>query len=207
VTPYTSYLVNEDTEVVAGQPAETRGGFAAAQRAHDTFDGRTLGGVGGSGWGMPGMMGGPGGTGPGMMGPGMAGPPMPMAGARIEGGALARDSGADAVTLAQGIQALEYNAQELRLRQAAVQQVGADTFYYNPDTQTWVHSRYDGTAPVLEVKRDSEAFVQLVLSRADLARIFAQGERVLYQGTRVAVRVGEAGQETLTDAELREILE
>ena len=211
VTPYTSYLVNEDTEVIAGQPVEMQRGFAAAQRAHDTFDGRTLGGLGGTAWGMPGMMGaaGPGGPGmPGGMGPGMMGPGMgPVAGTGLAPDAMSADSGEAATTLAEGIQALEHNAQELRLRQAAVQQVGAETFYLNPETQTWVHSRFDGTTPIMDIQRDSEAFVQLIVSRPELARIFAQGDRVLYQGAHVAVRVGDTGKQTLSEAELREILE
>jgi Ca-activated chloride channel family protein len=214
VTPYTSFLVNEDERVVAQRPAETRRAFMEAQRAHDVFgayeDGAYgglagsaysgLGARGGGGMGMPGMGGGMAGP----MGPAGAGraPAAPEAGLRLKADYLYEEGGADAIVGAQGIRGMQVNDAELRLNQRNVQNIGRATFYYDPDTGAWTDSRYDPELTTLDIQRDSEAFVQLIAARPDLARYLAQGQRVTLRVAAANLRVGDTGLTRLTDAQL-----
>jgi len=224
VTPYTSFLVNEDQRVIAQRPEETRRAFREAQQAHDLFGGYSGGGYGGlsgraySGLGAQGSgaFGMPGGMMPGMgggLGGGMGMPPTATAPAAPEAGLSLghtywrKESGADAVVGAQGIRGLQVNDEELRLNARNVQNIGRATFYYDPATGTWTDSRYDPKLTTLEVQRESEAFVQLIAARPDLARYFAQGPKVICRLGTQNVRVGEAGLTHLSAAQLQGLTE
>jgi Ca-activated chloride channel family protein len=225
VTPYTSFLVNEDQPVVAQQPELTRRGFVEAQRAHDSFGGYAGGGYGGlagsaySGLeargagalgmpgapGMPGMGGGLGGGGgmPGMGAPATA----PEAGTRLGAGYMLKESGEEAVVGAQGIRGMQVNDAELRLNQRNVQNIGRATFYYDPQTGTWTDSRYDPHLNTIDIQRDSEAVVQLIAARPDLARFFAQGPKVICRLGASNVRVGDSGLTHLSAGQLQGLLQ
>ncbi|MBM3474600.1 MAG: VWA domain-containing protein [Armatimonadetes bacterium] len=214
VTPYTSFLVNEDERVIARRPEETRRAFRDAQRAHDMFGAYGGGGYGGlsesaysgldaRGAGMMGMPGAPGGGGMGGGMPGVAAhPAAPEPGMALGTGWMRKEAGADAITGAQGIRGMQVNDGELRLNQRNVQNIGRATFYYDPQTGTWTDSRYDPQLATLEVQRDSEAFVQLITTRPDLARYFAQGPRVIYRLGASNIRVGDTGFTHLSAAQL-----
>jgi Ca-activated chloride channel family protein len=212
VTPYTSFLVNEDERVIAQRPELTRRAFLDAQRAHDAFGGYGGGGYGGlSGSAYSGLeargagaMGMPGGGGmPGMPGPkGDTGAAAPAPGMMLGQGWMSEQAGADAIVGAQGIRGMQVNDGELRLNQRNVQNIGRATFYYDPQTGTWTDSRFDPQLATLDVQRDSEAFVQLIAARPDLARYFAQGPRVIYRLGASNVRVGDTGFTHLSAAQL-----
>ena len=225
VTPYTSFLVNEDEQVIARRPEETRRAFREAQHAHDFFGGELGygGGYGGlaastysgaqargRGMMMPGMMM-PGRMDAGMMGgAGGLGAP-PRAAAPAEGLVLGRatveaEAGDKAIVAAQGIRGMQVNDSELILSQRNVQNIGRSTFYYDPETETWCDSRYDPKLKTVEIQRDSEAFRQVVMARPELARYLAQGPRVVYRMAAVNLRVGDAGLTDLTDTQLQELL-
>ena len=220
VTPYTSFLVNEDETVVAAAPAETRRGFVSAQRAHDRFRGVGGGGMMGYGGlqagaysglqnrgaGMmgPGMMPGGGGMAGGMMGPGMA-PAGAPDGMQLGRTVVEAETGDKAVIASQGIRGMQVNDNELVLDVRNVQNIGRSTFYYDPDTETWIDSRYDPKVRTVEVQRDSEAFRQVIIARPDLARYFAQGPRVTTRLSAVNLRVGDGGLASLSSAQLEEI--
>ncbi|MBM3498711.1 MAG: VWA domain-containing protein [Armatimonadetes bacterium] len=217
VTPYTSFLVNEDQPVVAGLPVETRRAFVEAQRAHDAFgahfDG-AYGGLAGSaysgldarGGGAAGMPGGPGmpgmGGGMGMPGAGAA-PAAPEPGLMLGAEYLHEASGAKAVVGRQGIRGMQVNDAELRLNQSNVQNIGRATFYYDPQTGAWTDSRYDSQVATLDIQRDSEAFVQLITARPDLARYLAQGPRVTLRLAAINLRVGDTGLTRLSAEQLQ----
>jgi hypothetical protein len=97
---------------------------------------------------------------------------------------------------------MQVNDGELRLNQRNVQNIGRATFYYDPQTGTWTDSRFDPQLATLDVQRDSEAFVQLIAARPDLARYFAQGPRVIYRLGASNVRVGDTGFTHLSAAQL-----
>jgi Ca-activated chloride channel family protein len=217
VTPYTSFLVTEDEPVIAARPLEMQRAFREAQAAHDRFglyEGGAYGGLGGGGfaggpgargagaWGMPGMGGAPGM--PGM--PGMA-PEAPKAGLSLGREALNGTTGEASIVASQGIRGLQVNDEELRLDYRAVQNIGRSTFYYDPQTGTWTDSRYDPRTQTLDIQRDSEAFMQLITARPELARYFAQGARVIYRLGAVNLRVGDTGLTTLSSAQLQGLLE
>jgi Ca-activated chloride channel homolog len=222
VTPYTSFLVQEDRPVIAERPVEMRRGFLEAQHAHDTFGGGMMGpggaaGEGGAyGFGYGGLAGGAfrgtqarGEGAPGMVG--AMGPPGPPASPPVDfslGAAyLDENTGDRAVVGSQGIRGMQVNDSELTLNQRNVQNIGRATFYYDTATQTWVDSRQDPAAKTVDVQRDSEAFQQIILARPDLARYFAQGPRVVVRLPNANLRVGDTGLTSLSPAGLAGLLQ
>lgn len=220
VTPYTSFLVQEDRPVIAERPIELQRAFRDAQNAHDRFGGPGMpGGYGGLAGGSfsglqargSGAMGAAGPAGPGGMPgmPGMAAAPVaPEAGMALgRTDVLSAATGEKAVVASQGIRGFQVNDSELILNQRNVQNIGRSTFYFDLQTHTWVDSRQDPKLKTVDIQRDSEAFLQLVLARPELARYFAQGPRVIYRLSTVNLRVGDAGLSRLSDTQLRELLQ
>lgn len=214
VTPYTSFLVNEDEPVVAQRPAETRRAFVEAQRAHDRFGSYAGGGYGGlsasaysgleargaGAWGMPSML-------EGSPTPRGEGSPLaPQPGMELGSGWLREEEGAVAIVGAQGIRGMQVNDSELRLNARNVQNIGRATFYYDPDTDTWADSRFDPKLPMLDIQSGSEAFVQLIAVRPELARYFAQGRRVTLRLANMNVRVLDQGLTRLTNEQLEGLM-
>ncbi len=232
VTPYTSFLVNEDEQVIARRPVETRRAFREAQSMHDSFAeehyyGGGYGGLAASTYDgaqargrgmMPGMMGGTGGYG-GYGGGGYGGyggyggppstvtaPATPPTGLALGRAVVEGETGDKAVVAAQGIRGMQVNDSELVLNQRNVQNIGRSTFYYDPETKTWCDSRYDPKLKTVEIQRDSEAFRQVIVARPGLARYLAQGPRVVYRMASANLRVGDTGLTQLTDTQLQELL-
>jgi len=223
VTPYTSFLVQEDRPVIAARPEEMRRGFLEAQSAHDSFGGGGggMGGYGGGGYGGlaagdflgtlargKGEPGASGAAGPGgMPGGAVTAPAAPTPGTTLAGGGMGVATGEAAVVASQGIRGFQVNDSELILNQRNVQNIGRSTFYYDGATQTWVDSRQSPKIKTVDIQRDSEAFRQIILARPALARYLAQGPRVIYRLPNVNLRIGESGMASLTPAQLQELLQ
>jgi len=84
-----------------------------------------------------------------------------------------------------------------------VVQIGARTFFDKKGL--WVDSEYDGADEPVAIKRFSEAYFELLRRAPEIGRYFALGDEVIFITKGRAVRVGEEGAETLSEAELRSL--
>ncbi|MGQ9729919.1 MAG: VIT domain-containing protein [Candidatus Zipacnadales bacterium] len=145
VTPYTSFLVNENDVVIARRARETQRAFLEAQVRHDRFGEYAEGEFGGlssqayfaleaRGLGMRCIL---------LPDVPAVSPEAPAPGFDLGGDWVHAKSGAEAIVGAQGIRGMQVNDAELRLDQRHVRNIGRATFYYDPETNTWVDSRYD----------------------------------------------------------------
>jgi Ca-activated chloride channel homolog len=176
VTPYTSYLVQEDKDLTRNAPL--------AQRA--------FGGAAGA----PGM--------PGAIGP--QGPAGPAPAPATLGATFKADRGAGAVHAAQSTQALKDATQQEGRYQGYQQVARRTFYQNGEmwvDT-TWQQGAQQGTK-VLQVKAFSQAYFDLLQARPDLAPYLAMGNQVQVQLARVGIQVGPEGLETLTADQLEEL--
>lgn len=179
VTPYTSYLVQEDKVLAARAPAQQR----AFGMANESL----------SAGGMPGM-GGPGGPG---------GPPgMPGAPPVAARDAMKTQVGAGAVNAAQHIQLLK-EGEQVRGQYQAYQTAGRRTFFL--DSEWWRDTGWREGQKVLQVKTFSQAYFDLLRVRPELGAYFALGDRVQVQMATLGLQVGPEGLETLTADQLEEL--
>ncbi len=176
VTPYTSYLVQEDDEL------RRREGSAVAQsrafQASDAAQGRG---------GMPGMSGMGGAMGPG--GPPPAAPKV----------AMESQTGAGAVHAAQSVQGLKYGEQVGEGDQVTFRAAAQRTFYN--DGEWWIDSTWEADLPLVQVKAFSAAYFELLRLRPDLAPCLALGPQVKVRLGSVGLMVGPDGEETLNDTQ------
>jgi len=87
---------------------------------------------------------------------------------------------------------------------AGVKRVGTRTFYLKQGV--WTDNDYFPHQKVIEVRRYSEAYFQLIRRSATLARCLALGDQVLISLRDLALKIGEKGKESLTEAELDRLL-
>lgn len=176
VTPYTSYLVQEDEDL------RRREGAAVAQsgafQASDAAQGR------GAVQGMPGM-GGPAGP----AGPAPAAPKV----------AMESQVGAGAVHAAQSVQHLKYGEQVGEGDQVTFRTAAQRTFY--SDGHWWIDSSWEADLQLMQVKAFSSAYFELLRLRPDLAPCLALGPQVKVRLGQVGLVVGPEGDETLNDTQ------
>lgn len=176
VTPYTSYLVQEDEDL------RRREGTAVAQsgafQASDAAKGRG---------GMPGM--------PGMGGP--AGPAGPAPAAPKA--AMESQVGAGAVHAAQSVQGLKYGEQVGQGDQLTFRAVAQRTFY--SDGGWWLDSTWVSDLQLVQVKAFSAAYFELLQLRPDLAQYLSLGPQVKVRLGQVGLVVAPEGDEALNDTQ------
>jgi Ca-activated chloride channel homolog len=179
VTPYTSYLVQEDQDLrrATGLSVAQTGAFSNSADATRSY-------------GMPGMGGGMGAGGP--AGPVGAAPAAPRE-------AMKAQVGAGAVHAAQSVQGLKDSVQASAGDQATYRSVGQRTFYF--DGEWWLDSAWDKDLPLVQVKAFSEAYFELLKLRPDLGACLSLGPQVKVRVGALGVQVGPEGSETLSEAE------
>jgi len=174
VTPYTSFLVQEDAERLAQrpqfrQPRDFQPMLAAPVAA--TGPGRAGGGFGGGGLGAADL-------------------------------ALAKE-GEGAVQVAQSVARLKHSsvADELVSRSRETRRVGEKLFYLTDGV--WIDGRYAADKQTLKVKYLSDAYFALAGANAELAKCLALGDRVIVCWKDRCVEVGPEGKESLSPEELK----
>lgn len=188
VTPFTSMLVQEDAR---RDRALARSDYSSG-----------LGSIFGSG--APSADGRQGGGGvSGSMGPaGEAGPAAPQK-ARA---AFESKSGRESVDASTSLQAMKQQTQlwtgdDAQDQSHLVQQVGSRTFYRIGDV--WTDSSPQSKVQVrMRVKFLSDAYFQLALRDADVAKFLALGERVVISFPRVVLEIAGTGQESLSPQDI-----
>ncbi len=133
---------------------------------------------------------------------------------RLMADAFEKKSGAGAVSRSMDLGSLKIQATApgnvYRDARGRVQQIigvkraGNKTFYLKKDV--WTDNDYHPDQNVVEVKRFSDAYFQLIRRRAVMGRYLALGERVIVSLPGGAVRIGDAGKESFTDRELDALL-
>jgi Ca-activated chloride channel family protein len=198
MTPYTSYLVTEDEEatrfVLGMAPAlGTVRGLRQRLQAPQAM-------------GMPGMMGGGGygayGGARGAQGPhGTAAlAPEPAMAYR----ALREKSGEAAVSAAEALDYLKRDARDGYAGGRTVKQVGPKTFY--SDGKVWYDAQYKDGLKTYAIKAYSDAYFAVLDQRPEWGKFLALGDEVaLVIDGKYCIRVGAAGLEKLSDAQLKEI--
>jgi len=177
VTPYTSYLVQEDEDL------RRREGGSVAQ--NNTF--QRSGDALGTGPGMPGMA--------GM--PGMSG----AAGAPADGAreAMKAQVGGGAVHAAQNLQYLRNASQTGAGDQTTYRNVARRTFYnYGV---WWLDSAWEKDLQIVQVKAFSAAYFELLQLRPDLAQYLSLGSQVKLRLGQVGLVVAPEGDEALNDTQ------
>jgi Ca-activated chloride channel family protein len=176
VTPYTSYLVQEDEDL------RRREGLAAAQsgafQVSDAAQGRG---------GVPGM--------PGMGGP--AGPAGPAPAAPKA--AMESQVGAGAVHAAQSVQGLKLGEQAGEGDQTTFRAVAQRTFY--SDGAWWLDSTWEKDLQLVQVRAFSAAYFELLQLRPDLAPCLSLGSQVKVRLGQTGLIVGPEGDEALNAAQ------
>jgi Ca-activated chloride channel family protein len=133
---------------------------------------------------------------------------------RLMADAFEKKSGASAVTRAMDLGAMKslaaapsnvYHDERGRARQVTgVKVVDGKTFYLKKGV--WTDNDYQPDQKVVEVKRFSEAYFQLIDRLNHMGRYFALGDDVLISLPGAAVRIGDKGVERLTERELDALL-
>jgi Ca-activated chloride channel family protein len=123
-------------------------------------------------------------------------------------------SGASAVSRAQNVGSLKLKAAvpsntyldaSGEVRQiTGVKRVGTKTFYLKQGV--WTDNDYHPDQKVIEVRRFSEAYFQLIRRSALIGRYLALGDQVLISLRDQAITIGEGGKESFTEAELDRLL-
>jgi Ca-activated chloride channel family protein len=174
VTPYTSFLVQEDTDRIAlrpqfRQPREFQPMLEAP--ASTTAPTRFGSGFGGGGLGAADM--------------------------------AAAKEGEAAVQVAQSVERLKRSnvADELVSRSREMRRVGAKLFYLTDGV--WIDGQYATDKQTLKVKYLSDAYFALASANAELAKCFALGDRMVVCWKDRCVEVGPDGKETLSPEELK----
>ena len=88
---------------------------------------------------------------------------------------------------------------------ASVRRAGNVTFVMRDGV--WTDVRYKGAAALLRVKPYSDAYFKLIELQPDLREAFSVGERVIVTGRNMAVELSPAGEETLSERDLRMLRE
>ena len=86
---------------------------------------------------------------------------------------------------------------------ANARRVGSRTFTVM--NGKWTDQRKADSLRLVKVKAFSEAYFRLMETIPELKEVFALGEKVIVTGRDVRIEIGEAGMETLNEAELRRI--
>ena len=133
---------------------------------------------------------------------------------RLMADAFEKKSGAGAVSRAMDLGSLKiqaaapgnvYRDERGRVQQiTGVKRAGNKTFYLKKDV--WTDNDYHLDQNIIEVKRFSDAYFQLIRRWAVMGRYLALGERVIVSLPGATVRIGDAGKESFTDAELDALL-
>lgn len=175
VTPYTSYLVQEDKTLRAfdSLAAAQTGAFLRSDAAQ---------GKGG---------------GPGM--PGAVTAPTPAA----PSAAMRQQVGAGAVHAAQSVQALKEGSQAAQGDQTTYRTVGQRTFYF--DGEWWLDSVWDKALPQVQVKAFSPAYFELLKLRPEVAQYLALGQQVKIRLGQWGLAVGNEGLEALDAAQRQQV--
>lgn len=179
VTPYTSYLVQEDESL------RRREGLAAAQTNAFSLSEAAKGQGGGAVQGAAG----PGGP----MGPAPAAPQ----------DAMRAVVGAGAVHAAQSNQILKSGEQVAAGDQATYRSVGQRTFYF--DGEWWLDSVWDKDLQLVNVKAFSPAYFELLKLRPELTQYLALGAQVKVRLGATGIVIGPTGDEALSDAQRAQV--
>jgi len=133
---------------------------------------------------------------------------------RLMADAFEKKSGASAVNRAMDLGALKTQAAApgLTIRDehgeqrqvTGVKRAIDKTFYLREGV--WTDHDYRADEPVIEVKRFSEAYFQLIRSRHRMGRYLSLGDRVLVRLAGGVIRVGDEGVEHFSQAELDRLL-
>jgi len=128
--------------------------------------------------------------------------------------AFEKKSGAGAVSRAQDLGNLkmkfaapgnEYRDGRGQVRKVTgVKRVGTKTFYLKQGV--WTDNDYHPKQKVIEVRRFSEAYFQLIRRRAIVGRYFALGDQVLISFPGGAIQIGHSGKESFSEVELNKLL-
>lgn len=84
---------------------------------------------------------------------------------------------------------------------AGLRRIGTRTFALRDST--WVDARQTTSMRVVKIKAFSDVYFKVVEEIPELREVFALGDKVLVAGKNVAIELGESGESTLSDAELR----
>lgn len=85
-----------------------------------------------------------------------------------------------------------------------VKRVGTKTFYLKKEV--WTDNDYHPDQKVIEVKRFSDAYFQLIGRSTMMGRYLALGDQVIVSLRGGAVKIGETGKQNLSEAELDRLL-
>jgi Ca-activated chloride channel family protein len=85
-----------------------------------------------------------------------------------------------------------------------VKRVGTKTFYLKKEV--WTDNDYQPGQQIIEVKHFSEAYFQLIRRSAMVGRYLALGNQVIISLKGAAIKVGQTGTETLSQADLDRLL-
>jgi hypothetical protein len=69
----------------------------------------------------------------------------------------------------------------------------------------WIDQRKAESLRLVKVKAFSEAYFKLMETIPELKEVFALGDKVIVAGRDVRIEIGEAGMETMNEAELKRI--
>jgi len=221
VTPYTSYLVQEDQPVVASAPAAGAWSMSGPEGAIRLREEAQRGGATQYYYGMPGRAAGPAATpAPGRPSDwaygGAAGreargrqdrPSEPMA-IRAPVQLQPADSGQAAVELSTRLSAMKRAevVAEREVTGAALRVIDGRTFRKTGDVWTEVIESKDPSKPpkltTLKIKYLSDAYFDLLNRRPDLKKVFAMGEQVQFRVNDYLVVIGPEGEEKLSTERL-----
>lgn len=133
---------------------------------------------------------------------------------RLMADAFEKKSGASAVHRSMDLGALKTQAaapgvvyrdeQGEERRITGVERVVDKTFYLKQDV--WTDNDYRPDQPVVEVKRFSEAYFQLIRGHDRMGRYLSLGDRVLISLANGAIQIGDQGVERFDPAELDRLL-
>jgi Ca-activated chloride channel family protein len=188
VTPYTSFLIQEpgtewrDGREFAAAPTQATPAMSGVIRRRAEAEGG--GGFGGGG----------------MMGPGGA------AGARDDfGRVLAGEKGEEAVSVSEALEEMKEGDRAYEVRGETAKHAGDKLFYLRDGVwvdSAWPEKPAEGQK-TLAVKYDSDAYWTLLSKFPELGPYLALGEKVQVVFEGVLVTVGETGQTTLTEEDLK----
>ncbi|MFQ6131867.1 MAG: VIT domain-containing protein [Armatimonadota bacterium] len=207
MTPYTSYLVTEDSEAGGRRVPVLEASEAVRERLGEPQD-RALvfGGAGGYGGGYAGSRGPQGAA-------GERGPAGPAYGYGMPGGAgwgtgrhygdLDARTGAKAISGSLAIDGLKGEDTTVETAPGLVKHVAGETFYF--DGHTWLHSDYKQGLPTYKIKAYGKAYFDLLAARPEWGKFFSLGEEVALVVEGKCVRVTAEGAETLSAAQIKEI--
>lgn len=90
-----------------------------------------------------------------------------------------------------------------QLKKESTRRIGAKLFALRGET--WTDLRKTDSMKPIKVKSFSEAYFKIIDLIPELREVFALGNKVVVAGRDVAIEVGPAGAETLSDSELKRI--